>query len=148
MTLSIQITAETPEGLRKALIKLAAEFGAPPAALTSRVSPEQTTTEVHVAPAQTPPDVAMAGHGEGKSTEAPAQAVNVVKELTPAEMRVKGSDALLQLFNKDPSVGPKLGALQAKYSVKKFADIPDDKAQDFYTDAMLLVNGTSEVKAG
>jgi len=147
MTLSIQITAETPEGLRKALVKFAAEFGAAPAALTANVSPEQTATTITVAPAPATapehPDVAMAGHGEN----GPKAEVNVVKELTPHEMRVKGSDMLLQLFNKDPSVGPKLATLQNKYGVKKFADVPDDKAQAFYTDATLLVNGTGEVKA-
>jgi len=77
--------------------------------------------------------------------EKPAAPGNaVVGAETPAEQRTKGIDLLMTLFNKDQSQMPVLTRLQNKYGVKKFADIPDAVAADFYHDAVLAANGTAE----
>jgi len=54
---------------------------------------------------------------------------------------------LMALFNRDPAKLPEINDIRSKYGVKKFGDVPDDQAQAFYADAMLLSNGTGEVAA-
>lgn len=158
MSISIQITGNSPEEVKRALVAMAAAMGGTDV-LASRlvaaeIAPDQTSVKIAVASsvAENPPKEPA---GAPKPSEpaapvsSPAAAVqaNIVKELSPAEMRAKGSDMLMVLFNRDPAKLPEINAIRSKYGVKKFGDVPDDQAQAFYADAMLLANGTGEVAA-
>jgi hypothetical protein len=161
MSITIQISADTPEDLQRMLREMASAFGGGHA-LAPRLSaaqvPDDKTAVVTIeppAPAQpdTPepsppteasPPLPPAGSDE-QSGEAPP--ANVVKAMDPAEMRQKGTDMLMKLFNQDPAKMEVLRRLQAKFGVKMFKDIPDDRAQEFYNDALLAANGTAEKAA-
>lgn len=170
MTISIKIEGNTPDELREAVLAVAAAFGgagaladrlvgvnadpAEPGAATlvvrkPRVSPPEPDSNPHTEPDREAQHDAAPTTARTEPEPEPEQkvAANVKKELTPAEMRTQGSDMLMQLFNRDPSKLPDLKKIQTKYGVKKFGDIPDDKAQAFYADAMLIANGTGEVAA-
>ena len=145
MTLSIQITGNTPEELATALRSLAAAFGGGPALaekiVAASVSDDQTTANVTLET----PQPAPGPEPDGK--DAPEVKANVKQDLSPAEMRDKASETLMMLYNRDPNSLQAIKALQDKYKVKKFPDVPLDQAQAFYADAMLLANGTGEVAA-
>lgn len=147
MSITIKISGETPAELIHALTTLAEAFGGGEAFRKALVGAQVAADEKSIlvavgasaAPTPEPPPATAA------PPEAPT--ANVVKDLTPAEMRQKGSDMLLAMFNRDPTTSGVLSKIQKKYAVGKFSEIPDDKAQEFYNDALLAANGTGEVKA-
>jgi len=147
MTISIQISAENPADLQTAIRALADAFGGGEAFTRALVGAQVATDEksVILATDTTPQGPAPEPPPPPQAEPTPPKA-NVVTELTPAEMRQKGSDMLLAMFNRDPTTQPILTKVQNKYGVRRYSEIPDDKAQEFYNDALLAANGTGEVK--
>jgi len=155
MTISIHITGENPDQLRDMLASLAAAMGGGYTMAAkleaAEVAPDEKSATLVInspvaADPPPPPDSTPDDAAPDTSIMAFVQA-NVIKELTPNEMRSKGSDMLMMLYNRDPDSIGGLNALRTKYGVKKFSDVADDQAKAFYTDAMLLANGTGEVAA-
>ena len=163
MSISIHITGNTPAEVKEALAAMAAAMGGSDVLaarlVAAEVAPDQTSAKIAVTssvaenppkePEDAPKPVEPVYPAAPATTEpaTPSVRANVVKELSPAEMRAKGSDMLMVLFNRDPAMLPQINAIRSKYGVKKFGDVPDDQAQAFYADAMLLSNGTGEVAA-
>ncbi|MBN9348274.1 MAG: hypothetical protein J0I48_19100 [Devosia sp.] len=158
MSFSLQINADNPEDLKRSLEALAAAFGGVENFARHMRKAEVTTDGItaEMGPpevvALTPPDTAPATAPiaplSTATTEEQPPPGNVVKELTIPERRSAGVKMLLDLFNKDQRVMPQLANLQAKYGVKKFDEISDDRVPDFYNDVLLTVNGTAEVQKG
>lgn len=73
--------------------------------------------------------------------ELPLEALSVT--MKPEEMRVRGREMLLNLVKETKEHEPAVKALVAKYGVKTFLEVPDDKAQEFLADAMMLVAATT-----
>lgn len=159
MSLTITLNADTPEDLIRMLRTLNTALGAE----ADRVSDRITRIDFGVNPAPgAGPLIADVGLAQPAPTPTPTPpppapdtantpTVNVAvppDNLTPAEMRQKGSDLLMQFFNRDPAgAQPHLVAVQKKFGVKKFDAVPDDRARDFYTDAVLISNGTGAAAA-
>lgn len=152
MPFIIQITADTPEDLQRQLKALGTAFGGSAELAKSinsvALSPDKTELVASVAPPKAEPEAKTTTPAPATTPASPpAPTANVVVDMPPAEKRQKGIDMLMQAFNKDKSVMPELNKLREKYGVKQYADIPDDRVQDFYTDALLIVNCTGETKA-
>lgn len=88
-------------------------------------------------PAATPVDEAAAAD----EPELPLQMLD--PNLKPEDMRVKGRQMLLDLVKTSKDHEPAIKRLVAKYGVKSFLEVPDDKAQEFLADAMMLVASAS-----
>lgn len=156
MTITITLNAETPEDLQRMIRTLAQTMGGGPefasTIVAAEVSDDQKTATIKTrkkSPDPLPPATEAEPEGETlpPPEAAPAPQANVVKTMTPAEMRTAGSDMLMVLFNREPASLSTIKDIQAKFGVKMFSDIPDDKAQEFYNDALLAANGTAEKAA-
>jgi hypothetical protein len=162
MTITITLNADTPEDLTRMIRTLAETMGGGPAfaatIVAAEVSDDQKSatikTKKKAAPDPLPPgELAPVQAPTAETTADIAEAIaaapqaNVVKQMTPAEMRSAGSDMLMVLFNREPASLTKIKDIQAKFGVKMFSDIPDDRAQEFYNDALLTANGTAEKAA-
>lgn len=151
MSISIHITGDTPDQLREALASLAAAMGGAHTFAArldaAEVAPDEKSAKLVVTSEVASDPLPPPAEAPDTAPAAPVVQANVVKELTPAEMRDKGTEMLVMLYNRDPARLPELNQIRAKYGVKKFGDVPDDAAQAFYKDAMLIANGTGEVAA-
>lgn len=148
MTLTIQINADTPDELARAVQALAKQFeGVPHTAAIVGANADLTTVKVAVDPTvlpPLPPATTQPTAGDTAGSTEPAPQANVVKDKSPAEMRSEATMMLMALFNRDAANATVLRKLQAKFGVKKFDEIPDNRAQEFYQDALLATNGTTE----
>lgn len=159
MALTLTLNADNPDDLFRMLRALNHSLGAPPGQVSDKIAsidfgavPGGGPLMADVALAPPAPPVAPPDPPKAADPEpAPTPAVNVAvppDAMTPAEMRQKGSDLLIQFFHRDPAAAqPHLIAIQTRFGVKKFETVPDDRAQEFYQEAVLASNGTGAVAA-
>lgn len=153
MNINLTIIANDPTELQHALQALAGIYAQtapalaePVAAVRPKKGAKTVTVELPVTAA--PVDIGEEAAAPVEATpEEAAKSDTLVKELSPKDMRDAGTKLLMELYNRDQNTMPELSRLQAKFSVKKFSDIKDDDAKAFYTEALLVTNGTGEVHA-
>lgn len=66
------------------------------------------------------------------------------EDITPDAARKEAVRLIQSVFKADASRMDDITALQRKYDVPKFSDVPDDKALELLADARLLAAGVSE----
>lgn len=146
---TLTINANSPDELDNAIRVLATAFGN-----MDRLTEVATVTGGTVQPltGETSLDLEIerpAANAPEKAPEPQPEQVQVPAESTatdddPAKLRVDAINKLTAWFGMNPGEMGKLQQLQAKYGVKLFKDIPDDKVRDFAQDAHLLVSGASD----
>ena len=115
---------------------------------------EPVGPQLPVEPVELPPDTSLMDTNPGPGSDAkpvdplglddlmtvPAEAA-VHDDLTnAADKRAKGRQMLLDLIARQPSRQAECRALLAKYGVKTFAEVSDERAGEFLADAYLVVN--------
>lgn len=165
--LTITISGGDVEDVRRAVLALAATLGGENIAAV-RTSDETSEAQVDLtAPnrgrGRPRKDVESAGTGNtpaptaeqevedaeilatAAAAETPAPVLdtaNVVTDMAPAQARGESIKLMQAHYAKHPNCMLQITQLQAKYGVKMFSEVADDKAHAFLADVRLLIAGT------
>lgn len=152
-SISLTISASSPEAMAEAVAALAAQFGGYDK-LAERVnvtagSTQPLTGETKIEADLPLPDVPDTLGQPVASAPAEAAIVptpNVVGDTEDmGKLRQEAIDKLTAWFGRNPNEIGSLNKLQAKFGVKMFKDIPDDQVPAFAQEAHMLASGNAQV---
>jgi hypothetical protein len=127
--MQLTFTGETFKDLLGQMAAVAVAMGTPAAMpSTAVVEPAPISREIE----KTETEI------ETSADTLPQTAVEVLSPADIAKLKEKALEKMRDVYSAGPEGPAKVKVLTAKYGVKKFASVPDERVAEFYADAMEL----------